>query len=110
MPVCTLLGGHFQDDILLYRAISQGSPSEMADLVRKYKTMVHFCYLMMKAHVYLLSWLILAIFQGYTRFQLKLGGDFTEDIERIKACHAILGPKDVLIGDANTGNLANCSE
>ena len=42
-------------------------------------------------------------FQGYTRFQLKLGGDSHEDIERIHVCHAVLSPGDVLIGDANTG-------
>ena len=40
MPLCTLLGGNHQDDILLYRAISQGTPKEMAALVQKYKTMV----------------------------------------------------------------------
>ena len=41
--------------------------------------------------------------QGYSRFQLKLGGDYLDDIERIKTCHAILSKNDVLIGDANTG-------
>ena len=40
MPLCTLLGGNHQDDILLYRAISQGTPKEMSALVQKYKTMV----------------------------------------------------------------------
>ena len=42
-------------------------------------------------------------FQGYNRFQLKLGGNLSHDIERIKLCRSILGPNDVLIGDANTG-------
>ncbi len=59
------------------------------------------------------------------RFQLKLGGDPNTDIERIKACRAVLDSsvsrrihipiltnikdfltsplKDVLVGDANTG-------
>ena len=48
---------------------------------------------------------IMHFFQGYTRFQLKLGGDPHEDIERIHVCHAVLSPGDVLIGDANTGKL-----
>ena len=47
---------------------------------------------------------IMHFFQGYTRFQLKLGGDPHEDIERIHVCHAVLSPGDVLIGDANTGS------
>ena len=47
---------------------------------------------------------LIVLFQGYTRFQLKLGGDPQEDIERIHVCHAVLSPGDVLIGDANTGS------
>lgn len=83
VPVSTLLGGRCQDDILLYRAISQGSPEEMAKLVKKYKN------------------------QGYTRFQLKLGGLPSDDISRILECHKVLGDSDVLIGDANTGWLSH---
>ena len=79
LPLCTLLGGNHQNDILLYRAISQGTPKEMKDLVEKYKAM------------------------GYTRFQLKLGGNYKDDIDRIRACHSALDSQDVLIGDANTG-------
>ena len=63
----------------MYRAISQGTPKEMKDLVEKYKAM------------------------GYTRFQLKLGGNYKNDIDRIRACHSALDSQDVLIGDANTG-------
>ena len=40
---------------------------------------------------------------GYTRFQLKLGGNYKNDIDRIRACHSALDSQDVLIGDANTG-------
>ena len=40
LPVVTLLGGCQQDSILLYRAISQGTPDEMAALVSKYKKQV----------------------------------------------------------------------
>lgn len=36
LPVCELLGGRFTDSYQLYRAISQGSPDEMAANVEKY--------------------------------------------------------------------------
>jgi L-alanine-DL-glutamate epimerase-like enolase superfamily enzyme len=41
--------------------------------------------------------------QGYTRFQLKVGGDPDMDIERIRAVRAMLSPGDRLVADANTG-------
>lgn len=79
MPVCNLLGGRFGKDIILYRAISQRSPQEMADNVAGYKD------------------------EGYTRFQLKVGGLADTDIERIRAVRAVLAPSDKLVADANTG-------
>jgi L-alanine-DL-glutamate epimerase-like enolase superfamily enzyme len=41
--------------------------------------------------------------EGYTKFQLKVGGDPDVDIERIRATSKELKPGDVLIADANTG-------
>ena len=41
--------------------------------------------------------------EGYTRFQLKVGGDPDIDIERIRAVRAMLKPTDRLVADANTG-------
>ena len=41
--------------------------------------------------------------EGYTKFQLKVGGDADVDIERIRACREVLKPGDVLIADSNTG-------
>jgi L-alanine-DL-glutamate epimerase-like enolase superfamily enzyme len=41
--------------------------------------------------------------EGYTRFQLKVGGDPHVDIERIRAVAEQLNPGDRLIADANTG-------
>lgn len=79
MPVCELLGGRYAKDCVLYRAISQRPPAEMAENVRSYRD------------------------QGYRRFQLKVGGDPNEDIERIRAARAILEPQDKLVADANTG-------
>ncbi|MBS0261295.1 MAG: mandelate racemase/muconate lactonizing enzyme family protein [Planctomycetes bacterium] len=79
LPVCLLLGGHFGESIRLYRAISQLPPEEMARNVAGYRA------------------------QGYTRFQLKVGGDPDQDIARIRQARAILQPSDRLVADANTG-------
>lgn len=77
--VATLLGGHFGEKVRLYRAISQESPEQMAKKVAGYKS------------------------EGYTRFQLKVGGDPDTDIERIQAVRAMLDSTDRLVADANTG-------
>ena len=79
LPVCTLLGGRFGDKVRLYRAISQESPEAMAAKVAGYRA------------------------EGYTRFQLKVGGDPDTDIDRIRAVRAMLPPGDRLVADANTG-------
>lgn len=78
-PVATLLGGMFGESFVLYRAISQEAPERMAEKIAGYKA------------------------EGYTRFQLKVGGDPDTDIARIHAAREILGPTDILIADANTG-------
>ncbi len=79
LPICHLLGGRYGADFVLYRAISQGTPGEMAEAVAKYRA------------------------QGYSRFQLKVGADPGEDIERIRAAATVVGPRDRLVADANTG-------
>lgn len=79
LPVCTLLGGRHGDDFVLYRAISQESPEEMASKVAGYRD------------------------QGYRRFQLKVGGDPAADIARIRSVASVLKPGDRLVADANTG-------
>src|SRR3954470_2335997 len=79
LPVCVLLGGRFGEAIRLYRAISQESPDQMATRVAGYRA------------------------EGYTRFQLKVGGDPDQDIQRIRQVRAILSPTDRLVADANTG-------
>ncbi len=79
LPVATLMGGHVGADFVLYRAISQESPAQMAGKIRRYRR------------------------QGYRRFQLKVGGDPDTDIARIKAAAAVLTRGEVLIADANTG-------
>jgi cis-L-3-hydroxyproline dehydratase len=79
LPVCTLLGGRFGASVQLYRAISQESPEQMAANVACYRE------------------------QGYSRFQLKVGGNPDTDIERIHAVRDMLKPGDRLVADANTG-------
>lgn len=79
LPVCELLGGRYGDSVTLYRAISQRPAAEMAANVAEYRR------------------------EGYRRFQLKVGGNANDDIERIRQVRAILDPADKLIADANTG-------
>ena len=79
MPVWKLLGGRQQQDLKLYRAISQEAPEIMAQKIDGYRK------------------------EGYTKFQLKVGGNPAEDIVRIRQCREILAPSDLLIADANTG-------
>lgn len=77
--VAVLLGARFGDDFALYRAISQDGPEAMAEKVALYRS------------------------QGYTKFQLKVGGNPDTDIARIHAAASKLQSGDVLIADANTG-------
>ncbi len=79
LPVSELLGGRVGPDFVLYRAISQQSPDEMAARVREYRR------------------------EGYRRFQLKVGSDVETDIARIRAAAEELSPGDILVADANTG-------
>lgn len=79
LPVVTLMGGRHGESVALYRAISQGSAEAMAENVAGYRA------------------------EGYTKFQLKVGGKPLDDIARIHAVAGILEPGDVLVADANTG-------
>ena len=79
LPVYKLLGGAAQDKVALYRAISQEAPDVMASKIAGYKA------------------------EGYTKFQLKVGGDADQDIDRIRATRDILDASDILVADANTG-------
>jgi L-alanine-DL-glutamate epimerase-like enolase superfamily enzyme len=78
-PVADLLGGRFGDGAPLYRAISKGTPAEMAERVARYRD------------------------EGYGAFQLKVGEDPVVDAERIRAARAELDPEHLLDADCNTG-------
>ena len=79
LPVSELLGGRSGESFVLYRAISQAPPAEMAERVAGYRS------------------------EGYRRFQLKVGADPETDIERIRAVFSRLQRGDILVADANTG-------
>lgn len=79
LPLHTLFGGQYGENVVLYRAISQRPPEEMAENVLGYRR------------------------EGYRRFQLKVGGDANEDVKRIRAVREALEPEDILVADANTG-------
>lgn len=77
--VSTLMGGRYDEEFALYRAISQDTPERMTASVAKYRS------------------------EGYTKFQLKSGSDVETDVARIHAVAAELQPGDVLVADANCG-------
>ena len=77
--VCDLMGGKFGERVTLYRAISQRPVDEMTENVAAHRA------------------------DGYTRFQLKVGGRPKDDIDRIHAVADILTEDEVLVADANTG-------
>lgn len=92
MPVHMLLGGRYGDSFPLYRAISQGSADDMVSNVDKYLRM------------------------GYRKFQLKVGSNVSDDINRIRQVRELLDERTVqyrakgesglfipLMCDANTG-------
>ena len=79
VPIWKFLGGKFGDHIDLYRAISQEDPLIMVKKVKQYKK------------------------EGYKKFQLKVGGEANQDIERIIEVRSNLQPNDTLVADANTG-------
>ena len=83
LSICDLMGGRHGQSVALYRAISQRAPEEMADNIAKYRD------------------------EGYTKFQLKVGGDADDDIARIHATRKLLDRGEVLIADANTGWLVH---
>ena len=79
LPVAALLGGALQADLPLYVAVPLGPPEEMASFVERERA------------------------GGIHHFQLKLGDTPERDRDRVAAVHAVTGPEDAIIGDANGG-------
>ncbi len=78
-PVSTLLGGRFAARIPAYAPIPLRAVGEMVDTLRRKQS------------------------EGFTRFQIKIGADPLDDIERVRALVAAGLPGDRFIADANCG-------
>lgn len=78
-PLARLLGGGGQTAVPLYRSVSQADPDDMARAARDYAA------------------------QGYRRLQVKVGADPLEDVQRMRAVLAAIGPEITLYADANGG-------
>ncbi len=78
-PVSSLLGGRHQDAIPAYAPIALRSPAEMVENVRGRQA------------------------EGFTRFQIKLGDDPLQDVERLRAVTDVGREGDLFMADANRG-------
>lgn len=79
LPLAEALGGRFGDGVALYRSISKDAPDKMAR----------------KAEAYVAA--------GYTRLQVKVGGDPNQDVESMTAVIEAVGSGVPLFADANGG-------
>ena len=78
-PVWMLLGGKLTDGAPLYRPAPQKAPEEMASELELLRS------------------------DGYLQFQIKVGGDWKVDIDRIHATVPLLKPDEKAFADANQG-------
>lgn len=78
-PVYALLGGMQQEAVRLFKVISRDDPETMAAKAVGYRE------------------------QGFRQFQMKVGTNAEDDIERLFQVHASLDDDCVLNADANTG-------
>lgn len=79
MPVYMLMGGKFTDGAPMYRVAPQAEPEAMAKDMDRLRG------------------------QGYRQFQIKVGANWVEDIERIRATVPLLKPGEKAMADANQG-------
>jgi L-alanine-DL-glutamate epimerase-like enolase superfamily enzyme len=78
LPISTLLGGTLQPRFPVYNMISVGAPEQMAETAAG------------------------LLEEGFRRFQIKVGGDWREDVRRVQACLDVLRDvAEVIIVDAN---------
>ncbi len=79
LPVSALLGGRFQSTIPAYASIALDTPDAMtATLATKRE-------------------------EGFSRFQIKIGDDPVEDVQRVRAVVEAGKPGDIFMADANRG-------
>ena len=78
-PVWMLLGGKLTDGAPMYRVVPQKATAETLAELRRHRE------------------------RGYRQFQIKVGGDWAGDIERIREGVAMLEPGEKAMADANQG-------
>ena len=78
-PVWMLLGGKLTDGAPMYRVVPQKAVDETIREMTDYRE------------------------QGYRQFQIKVGGNWAEDIDRIHAAVPLLKPGEKAFADANQG-------
>ncbi len=78
-PVWMLLGGKLCDGAPMYRVAPQKATDETLAEMQRYRE------------------------QGYRQFQIKVGGDWAADIDRIRAGVDLLTPGEKAMADANQG-------
>ncbi len=78
-PVWMLLGGKLTDGAPMYRVAPQKAVDETVAEMNAYRD------------------------QGYRQFQIKVGGDWVSDIDRIRATVPLLQPGERAMADANQG-------
>jgi L-alanine-DL-glutamate epimerase-like enolase superfamily enzyme len=79
VPVHALLGGRQNDGMPMYRSIGQAPPDVMAELTSRYRE------------------------AGYRQFQLKVGGEVEDDIQRIRRIVEAKHGHELVLCDANRG-------
>jgi cis-L-3-hydroxyproline dehydratase len=77
LPISDLLGGTFQPEFPLYQLVSVSSPERMREEA------------------------LGLLAQGYRRAQIKVGGDWRDDVRRVEVCLEVVGEMEVIIVDAN---------
>ena len=78
-PVWMLLGGKLTDGAPMYRVAPQKKTDETLAEMQRYRD------------------------QGYRQFQIKVGGDWASDIDRIRSGVGLLRPGEKAMADANQG-------
>jgi L-alanine-DL-glutamate epimerase-like enolase superfamily enzyme len=78
-PLYRLLGGLLQERVKLFKVVSRQDAAAMAQKINDYQD------------------------QGFKQFQMKVGANANDDIERIRQVAANLRPGNILAADANTG-------
>ncbi|MEO0484792.1 MAG: enolase C-terminal domain-like protein [Pseudomonadota bacterium] len=78
-PVWMLMGGKLTDGAPMYRVAPQRAPDETRAEMQRHRA------------------------AGYRQFQIKVGADWANDIDRIRAGAALLEPGEKAMADANQG-------